>query len=214
MAPKVGMNRRIPKMFAAIIIALLSIIVILMCSHAKEFKVGDDEIALYIQLDTNEDIGLLVFDYSANGAEFSGGTSNADKSLIKHDERLIEVLSRESLNCFADSLELYIQFRIITEYTVPNYENIYSESVTKYIEPISFEAHFGESYYFTIIGDNISGYTIVQNHAMTNKMRRNTAGGFINADEWIEIYHIVRNYAQGGQVWMYLKKNYVIPRWH
>ena len=128
-----------------------------------EYVPDDDEIALYIQLDTKEDIGLLVFDYSANGSEHSGGTSNADKSLIKHDERLINVWNKEMLQCSADTVELSIQFRIITEYVDPNYENIYPENLTKYLEKISFEAHFGEIYSFTITGDNISGYKIVQN---------------------------------------------------
>ncbi len=157
------MNRRILIISVIIVIVLLSMLTIYMWIQPKEFKVGDDEIALYIQLDTKEDIGLLVFDYSANGIKYSGGTSNADKSLLKHDERLIEVWDQESLNCFTDSVELYIQFRIITEYTDPNYENIYPENLTKYMEPVSFEANFGESYYFTITGDNISGYTPVQN---------------------------------------------------
>lgn len=157
------MNRKILKISATIVIVLLLILTIYMWIQPKEFKVSDDEIALYIQLDTKEDIGLLVFDYSANGAKHSGGTSNADKSLLKHDERLIEVWNQERLNCFTDSVELCIQFRIITEYTDPNYENIYPENITKYMEPISFEANFGESYYFTITGDNISGYTLVQN---------------------------------------------------
>ena len=131
---------------------------------------ADDEIALYIQLDTKEDIGLLVFDYSVNGHEFSGGMSNADKSLLKHDELLIEVWNREQLlwneeqlQYSADTIELSIQFRIITEYADPNYENIYPENLTKYLEKISFEAHFGEVYSFTITGDNISGYELIQN---------------------------------------------------
>ena len=137
---------------------------------SDEYVPAEDEIALYIQLDTKEDIGLLVFDYSANGHEFSGGMSNADKSLIKHDELLIEVWNREQLlwnkeqlQYSADTVELSIQFRIITEYADPNYENIYPENLTKYLEKISFDAHFGEDYSFTIIGDNISGYELIQN---------------------------------------------------
>ena len=128
-----------------------------------EYVPDDDEIALYIQLDTKEDIGLLVFDYSANDSKLSGGMSNADKSLMKHDERLIEVWNKEMLQCSADTVELSIQFRIITEYVDPNYENIYPENLTKYLEKISFEAHFGEIYSFIITGDNISGYKIIQN---------------------------------------------------
>ena len=125
-----------------------------------EYKVGADEIALYIQLDTREDIGLLVFDYCANTHEYSGGISNADKTLLKHDEQLIEVWNRKDLECSADTVNLTIQFRIITEYVDPNYENVYPESLTRTLDPISFEARFGESYSFVIAGDNINGYHI------------------------------------------------------
>jgi len=128
-----------------------------------EYVPADDEIALYIQLDTKEDIGLLVFDYSANGSDQSGGMSNADKSLIKHNERLVNVWNKETLQCSDDTVELSIQFRIITEYVDPNYENIYPENLTKYLEKISFEARFGEVYSFTITGDNISGYKLIRN---------------------------------------------------
>lgn len=64
------MNRKILKISVIIVIVLLSILTIYMWIQPKEFKVSDDEIALYIQLDTKEDIGLLVFDYIANGAYF------------------------------------------------------------------------------------------------------------------------------------------------
>ena len=48
--------------------------------RSKKYVPADDEIALHIQLDTKEDIGLLVYDYRADGQEYSGGTSNADRS--------------------------------------------------------------------------------------------------------------------------------------
>ena len=146
-----------------VIIALMVAFLFFKGVSPKEFAVGDDEIALYIQLDTKEDIGLLVFDYSANESEQSGGISNADKSLIKHDDQLIHVWNKEDLQCSTDVVEMSIQFRIITEYVDPNYENIYPENLTKTLEPVSFEAHFGESYFFTITGDNISGYKLIQN---------------------------------------------------
>ncbi len=145
------------------ILALMAAFLVFRESNSKDFVVGDDEIALYIQMDTKEDIGLLVFDYSANGSEHSGGIANADKSPIKHDEQLIHVWNKQDLQCSADTVALSIQCRIITEYVDPNYENIYPENLTKPLESISFEAHFGESYSFTIIGDNTSGYKLVQN---------------------------------------------------
>lgn len=131
---------------------------------SDEYVPADDEIALYIQLDTEEDIGLLVFDYSANGSEQSGGISNADKSLMKHNERLIEVWNKETLQCSSDTVELSIQFRIITKYVDPNFENIYPEDITKYIDgPLSWNADFGQAYFITITGDQANGYQAVLN---------------------------------------------------
>ena len=130
---------------------------------SDEYVPTDDEIALNIQLDTKEDVGLLVYDYRANGHEYSGGTSNADGSLIKHDSDIIAALKKEELHSSADTVELSIQFRIITEYVAPNYENIYPDDITKYIEPVSWEAHFGESYFITITGDKANGYEAVLN---------------------------------------------------
>ena len=72
------------------------------------------------------------------------GISNADGSLIQHDSDNIVVWNREELNLSSDTFELSMQFRIITEYVAPNYENVYPDDITKYMEPISWEAHFGE----------------------------------------------------------------------
>lgn len=127
-----------------------------MCS--EEYAPADNEVALHIQLDTKEDIGLLVYDYRADGQEYSGGTSNADRSLIKHDSDVIVVWSQEELDTASDAVELSIQFRIITEYVTPNYENVYPESITKYANPLSLEAQFGESYFVTVTGDKTNGY--------------------------------------------------------
>ena len=128
--------------------------------NSSEYVVGTDEIALIIQLNTEEDIGLLVFDYSVDGREHGGGISNANKTLLKHDERLIWVWKREDLECSADVVNLSIQFRIITEYVDPNFENVYPDSLTRTLAPISFDACFGESYSFVITGDNMNGYQI------------------------------------------------------
>lgn len=128
-----------------------------------EYVPADDEIALHIQLNTKEDVGLLVFDYRADDSEHSGGISNADKSLIQHHSDLIQVWNRQELNSSSDTAELSIQFRIITEYVNPNYENIYPEDITQSIDPISWTAHFGESYSIIITGDRINGYKAVFN---------------------------------------------------
>ena len=120
-----------------------------------EYVPADDEIALHVHLQTTEDIGLLVYDYRANGHEYSGGMSNADRSLIKRDSDIVIVWKKEELNCSSDTVALTVQFRIITEYVDPNFENIYPEDITRYIDPISWEAHFGESYFITITDDKI-----------------------------------------------------------
>ena len=141
-----------------------------LCRQAipDEYIPAEDEIALRIQLDTKEDVGLLVFDYSVNDHEYSGGISNADKSLIRHDELLVEVWNKEQLfrdkdqmQYSADPVEVSIQFRVISEYVDPNFENVYSENITKYLDEISFEAHFGESYSITISGDKTNGYKAI-----------------------------------------------------
>lgn len=126
-----------------------------------EYTPKDDEIALHIKLDIEEDIGLLVYDYRADGRAYSGGTSCADKSLIRRDSDNIVVWNRQELNSSSDAVALSVQFRIITEYVEPNYENVYPESITKYVTPISFEARFGESCYVTITGSREKGYTAV-----------------------------------------------------
>lgn len=125
-----------------------------------EFAPGEDEIALLIHMNTAEDIGLLVYDYSANGAPQSGGISNADRSLIGREDTLILSWNRQDLQCDSDSVELTVQFRIITEYVDPNFENIYPESITKALNPISFTAQFEKAYSFTITGDRQDGYQI------------------------------------------------------
>lgn len=78
--------------------------------------------------------------------------------MIKHDSDNIVVWNKTELNNSPEPLELSIQFRIITEYVTPNYENIYPEDITRYLNPISWEAHFGESYVITITGDKTNGY--------------------------------------------------------
>ena len=128
-----------------------------------EYVPADDEIALHLKLDTEEDVGLLVYDYRAGSHEYSGGISNADGSLIQHDSDNIVVWNREELNLSSDPFELTMQLRIITEYVAPNYENVYPDDITKYMQPISWEAHFGESYCITITGDQTNGYQAVLN---------------------------------------------------
>ncbi len=129
----------------------------------SEYVPADDEIAIHIQLNIEEDIGLLVFDYRANDAELSGGISNADKSLIKHNSDVVLVWNKQELGSSSDAIELSIQFRLITEYVNPNYENIYPEDITEHLDAISWKAHFGETYFVTITSDEKRGYKAIMN---------------------------------------------------
>ena len=155
--------KKIIGMAAAAVIVLGLSLVIYNQIIPDEYVLADDEIALHLKLDTGEDVGLLVYDYRAGSHEYSGGISNADGSLIQHDSDNIVVWNREELNLSSDTFELSMQFRIITEYVAPNYENVYPDDITKYMEPISWEAHFGESYCITITGDQTNGYQAVLN---------------------------------------------------
>ena len=144
------MKKKIIGSILAIAVVLILVFIVYYRVVPDEYVPAADEIALHIQLDTEEDIGLLVYDYRAEGHEYSGGISNTDGSLIKHDSDNIVVWNKEELNTFSDTFELSMQFRIITEYVTPNYENIYPDDITKYMEPISWDANFGESYFITI----------------------------------------------------------------
>ncbi len=148
---------------AAMAVALGLSLVVYNRFHGKNYVPAADEIVLQIQVDTKEDIGLLVYDYQAGGRTYSGGISNADGSLIKHDSDNIVVWNREELNNISDPFELSMQFRVITEYVKPNFENIYPEDITKYVEPIAWEAGFGETYHITITGNRVDGYKAVLN---------------------------------------------------
>ena len=157
-------KRAIGIVVAAVIVLGLGLVVYHQ-AIPHEYVPAADEIALHIQLDTEEDIGLLVYDYGAGGHAYSGGISNADGSFIKHDSDNLVVWKKEELNHPSDTFALSMQFRIITESAAPNYENIYPDDITRYMEPVSWEAHFGESYFITITGDKTNGYKAVWNQS-------------------------------------------------
>ena len=148
---------------AAIVIVLGLSLVIYNQTIPDEYVPAADEIALHLKLDTEEDVGLLVYDYRAGSHAYSGGISNADGSLIQHGSDNTVVWNQEELNLSSAPFELSMQFRIITEYVAPNYENVYPDDITKYMEPISWKAHFGESYCITITGNQANGYQAVLN---------------------------------------------------
>ena len=120
--------------------------------------VPEDEIALRIKLDTREDIGLLLIDYDANGSGGRGGMSNANKSLIKHDEQLFFTLLKHAFDDPSDVKNLSIRFTVITQYFEPNFDEIYPAEYTIPLDAISLNAEFGQSYSITICGDRTNGY--------------------------------------------------------
>ena len=153
--------RLLDKGIAIVIAAILGLGFIDNQTIPNEYVPADDEIALHIQFDTNEDIGLLVYDYCVDGYGYSGGISNADGSLIRRDSDILVNWKKKELNSSSDVVALSMRFRVITEYVTPNYENIYPDDITKYVEPISWQARFGESYFITITGDKANGYKAV-----------------------------------------------------
>lgn len=128
--------------------------------YNSEYKPNEDEIALHIRLDTKENVGLIVFDYIADNHSYSGGIANADVSLISKTSDNVEVWNKSQFNTSSNYIDLEIQFRIITEYVSPNFENGYDEDITRYLDPLVLQAEFGKSYYLTITGDKSNGYNI------------------------------------------------------
>ena len=157
------MNKEKIYIVLAAVLVFVSVFALSGCHNAEDAatKVADDEIALQIQLDIKEDIGLLIVEYKANSTERSGGTSNADKSLLKHDELITYTLSKQDFDNPSDAENMSIQFTVITEYVDPNYENVYPAEYTKPLEPIPLEANFGGTYYIVISGDKTNGYKAV-----------------------------------------------------
>ena len=123
-----------------------------------EPQAAEDEIMLKIQLDLKEDIGLLIIHHDVDGHEGGGGISNADKSMIRHDETLYWTFGKEFYEGSAETVNMTLEFAIVKEYCDPNYDNIYPEEYVIPMESISFSAGFGESCLITITGGNESGY--------------------------------------------------------
>lgn len=156
------MKKRISIILTTFCVFILSFI-IYKYGNSSEYTPANDELALRIQLNVKEDIGLLIFDYEVNGHEFSSGISNADRSLIKHDDQIIHVWNKEELQVNSGPFDLSIKFRIITEYVEPNFENTYPEELTRVLNPIFLKADYGKIYDITITGDRINGYKVIIN---------------------------------------------------
>lgn len=154
------MNR---KFRIALVLTLCLALTLFGCNktESESYKPAEDEIALQIQLKFKEDIGLLIVEYESNRTGGSGGTCNADKTLLKHDSLLIYSIYQQSFDNPTEVKNLSLKFSIITEYVDPNYENIYPEELTIPMDAISLDVNFGETYYITISGYKKNGYTAI-----------------------------------------------------
>lgn len=143
-----------------IIIIILLILSFLLIKYLKNNKYNTplEEITLEIKLDLKEDIGLIIIDYEVDDISGSGGISNANKTLISHNDTLTYTLNKQEFNNLSNIENLIINLKIITKYIEPNYENIYPEEYTSTMSPIQIKAHYGETYHITITGDKTNGY--------------------------------------------------------
>ena len=145
-----------------LVAAVLAVALFLVFHGAdKPAQTNADEISLQIQLDLKEDIGLLLIDSDMDGSVSSGGSSNADKTMLKKDDCIYWPIERQNDKDVPDTVELSLRFTVVTEYCEPNYENTYPEEYQIPMEAITFPASFGASYSIRITGDKTSGYRAV-----------------------------------------------------
>ena len=147
----------------AILVGLAAVIIaaVLYIISSQPPKPREDEIMLKIQLDLKEDIGLLILDHSIDGHDGGGGVSNADRSLIRHNDVLYWNIYKGDYEELGNTVSLKLRFRVVTEYCDPNFDNIYPEELVRYLEPITMMADFGRMYAMTISGDRTNGYKAV-----------------------------------------------------
>ena len=112
------MNQEKTGKLIAVVFAVFVAVALFGCSQSDHAapEAAEDEIGLRIKLDVGEDFGLLLIDYEANGSGGSGGVSNADKSLLKHDEQLFFTIPKHAFDNPSDVENLSVQFQIVTEY--------------------------------------------------------------------------------------------------
>lgn len=147
---------------AAIVVAAVLAILILVYHGTREpAQTNADEISLQIQLDLKEDIGLLLIDSDVDGNVSSGGSSNADKTMLKKDDQIYWPIERQNYEGVPDTVELSLRFTVVTEYCEPNYENAYPAEYQIPMDAITFPANFGASYSIRITGDKTNGYRAV-----------------------------------------------------
>lgn len=85
---------KIEKKIIGLIIAIMVGLGLDLVVYKQILSDEDDEIAIHTQLDAQEDVGLLVYDYHVYGHEYSKGILNSDGSLIKHVSDNIVVLNK------------------------------------------------------------------------------------------------------------------------
>lgn len=152
------MKHKTIKIFIIIIILLILSFLLIKYLKNNKYSTPLEEITLEIKLDLKEDIGLIIIDYEVDDISGSGGISNANKTLISYNDTLTYTLNKQEFNNLSNIENLIINFKIITKYIDPNYENIYPEEYTSIIAPIQIKAHYGETYHITITGDKTNGY--------------------------------------------------------
>ena len=119
-----------------------------------------DKIKVNIQLDLEEDIGLLVINHNVNGKTGAGGISNADKSMLKRNSKdLWWDFEKERHEVAGDTADIIISFIVVTKYFEPNYENEYPEEFQVPVNEIRFTAAFGETVTVKLTGGKENGYS-------------------------------------------------------
>lgn len=141
-------------------LVLISLLLLtLIFSACGAAQASDDELILKIGLDLDEEIGLLIIDWELGSESGSGGISNADKSMLSPGEPLDFSFDKSQFENVKEPFDLTLNFTISTEYFEPNFENDYPEEYLIRLEPVSFEAAFGNTYNIAIIGNEKDGYS-------------------------------------------------------
>lgn len=152
------------KRIAGILLALLIVFDAfrLIQTHRALPQAEADEIKVHIQFDLAEDIGLFLIDYDLDGNCGAGGISNADKSMLKKDQKdLFWSLDQEHAKASDNAAAVTLKFTVVTRYFDPNYDNIYPEAYMKPAGTVSFTGEFGKIYDVTITGSHDDGYQAV-----------------------------------------------------
>lgn len=150
------------KVFLLIILLVMAMLYAFAgCNYAGYEIPDEDKILVNIQLDLDEDIGLLLTEWDINGQTGGSGACNADRSMLKRDSSNEWEFDRVMLEKPADTYEVKLKFIVVTEYFDPNYDFDYPDEYKIPMNEIAFTAKFGETYYVTITGGHQEGYQAV-----------------------------------------------------